>query len=50
MDLRVTKVMLLSYSEQEITDENKGDFVQDAREENINDENNNRNSVWDNIW
>lgn len=51
MDLRVTKMMALSYTDQEINEGNLDDFDQNAREDNNNtDDNNNRGSVWDNIW
>ncbi len=49
IELRAVKMMALSYTDQEINEGNLDDFDQNAREENIN-ENNNRNTVWDNIW
>ena len=47
IELRATKMMALSYSDQEITDGNYNEYDQDARED-IN--NNNRYSIWDNAW
>ncbi len=49
IELRAVKMMALSYTDQEINEGNLDDFDQNAREENI-DENNNRGSVWDNLW
>lgn len=49
IELRAVKMMALSYTDQKINEGNLDDFDQNAREENIN-ENNNRNTVWDNIW
>lgn len=51
IELRASKMMALSYTDQEINEDNLDDFDQNAREENNNtNENNNRGSVWDNIW
>ncbi len=50
MDLHVTKMMMLNLSDQTIDSENMDDFEQNAREENTDNDVNNRNSVWDNIW
>lgn len=49
IELRAVKMMALSYTDQEINEDNLDDFDQNAREENIN-ENNNRGSIWDNVW
>ena len=50
MDLHVTKMMMLNLSDQTIDSKNMDDFEQNAREENTDNDVNNRNSVWDNIW
>ena len=51
IELRAVKMMALSYTYQEINEGNLDDFDQNAREDNNNtNDNNNRGSVWDNIW
>ena len=50
IELRATKMMALSYTEETIDSENISDFDQNAREENTDNDNNNRYSVWDNLW
>ena len=48
VELRATKMMALSVTDQTIDFENMDQFDQDSREENT--DVNNRNSVWDNAW
>ena len=48
IELRAVKMMALSYTDQEINEDNLDDFDQNAREENIND--NNGGNIWDNAW
>ena len=49
IELRATKMMALSYSDQEITEDNFSEYDQDAREDNFNT-NSNGGNIWDNAW
>ncbi len=49
IELRATKMMALSYSDEEITEDNFSEFDQNAREDNFNT-NSNGGNIWDNAW
>lgn len=48
IELRAVKMMALSYTDQEINEDNLDDFDQNAREDNNNS--NNGGNIWDNAW
>ncbi len=47
IELRAVKMMALSYTDQEINEDNLDDFDQNAREDN---NNSNGGNIWDNAW